>query len=112
MTTALRTETHAILNNLGVDADLLCGGSRKVRSPVTGEAIAEVHETSAAEVAQQIALADKAFRHWRLVPAPRRGEFVRQIGEGLRMHRQALGRLVSIEVGKAISEGLGEVQEM
>ena len=112
MTTALRIETQTILNELGVDAALLRGGSLVVRSPVTGEPIAEVRETGVAEARQQIALADEAFQRWRLVPAPRRGEFVRQLGEELREHKQAIGRLVSIEVGKAISEGLGEVQEM
>ncbi|HEY0942083.1 MAG TPA: aldehyde dehydrogenase family protein [Steroidobacter sp.] len=112
MATELRTETHTLLKQLGVNTELLQGGSLVVRSPVTGEAIAEVRETSAAEAEQQIAVADEAFRQWRLVPAPRRGEFVRQLGDELRQHKQALGRLVSIEVGKVISEGLGEVQEM
>lgn len=112
MTTELRTETHILLKKLGVDAGLLQGGSLVVRSPVTGEAIAEVRESSAEEAERQIALAQEAFRHWRLVPAPRRGEFVRQLGDELRQHKHALGRLVSIEVGKVISEGLGEVQEM
>ncbi|WP_129780853.1 L-piperidine-6-carboxylate dehydrogenase [Peristeroidobacter soli] len=112
MTTALRIETHTLLKQLGVDAELLQGGTLAVRSPVTGEAIAEVHQTSTAEAERFIAQADEAFQHWRMVPAPRRGEFVRQLGEELRVHKQALGRLVSIEVGKAISEGLGEVQEM
>jgi aldehyde dehydrogenase (NAD+) len=112
MTTALRIETQTLLNQLGVDAALLRGGSLVVTSPVTGELIAEVRETRAGEAGKQIAHAEEAFEHWRLVPAPRRGEFVRQLGEALREHKQALGRLVSIEVGKAISEGLGEVQEM
>jgi aldehyde dehydrogenase (NAD+) len=112
MTAELRTETHTLLKQLGVDPALLQGGSLVVRSPVTGEAIAEVRPATTAQAEEQIALADQAFRHWRLVPAPRRGEFVRLLGEELRQHKDALGRLVSIEAGKVLSEGLGEVQEM
>ncbi|GAM99923.1 aldehyde dehydrogenase B [alpha proteobacterium U9-1i] len=112
MTTSLRTETRAILGQLGVAPDLLEGGSLLVRSPISGEAIADVREVDGGEAERRIARAHEAFLQWRLVPAPRRGEFVRQLGEELRVHKAALGRLVSIEVGKAPSEGLGEVQEM
>ena len=112
MTMSLRTETRALLAALGVDASLLQGGGRVVHSPITGEAIAEVRETSAEEARTLIGQADAAFRQWRLVPSPRRGELVRQIGEELRANKDALGKLVSIEVGKVLSEGLGEVQEM
>ena len=112
MTAPLRTEVRQLLAGLGVDANLLQGGALVVHSPITGEAIAEVRETGAEEAHKLIAEADAAFRQWRLVPAPRRGEFVRQIGQELRVHKDALGRLVSIEVGKVLSEGLGEVQEM
>src|SRR5262245_46112204 len=112
MTTPLRNEARTLLNRLGVEAGLLDGGSLVVRSPLTGERIAEVRETSTAEANERIAQAQEAFARWRLVPAPRRGELVRQIGEELRVHKDALGRLVAIEVGKVLSEGLGEVQEM
>ncbi len=112
MTTSLRTETLDLLNTLGVDPMRLEGGALAVRSPVSGETIANVRETSVEDARARIGDAHEAFQRWRLVPAPRRGEFVRQIGEELRVHEAALGRLVSIEVGKVLSEGLGEVREM
>ena len=56
--------------------------------------------------------ATNAFKYWRTVPAPKRGEVVRQFGEKLRVHKEALGKLVSYEMGKSYQEGLGEVQEM
>jgi aldehyde dehydrogenase (NAD+) len=112
MTTALATETRTLFANLGVDASRLDGGSLTVTSPITGEVIARVHETSAADAAAQIERARTAFLAWRKVPAPRRGEFVRLLGEELRAAKDDLGQLVSIEVGKVLSEGLGEVQEM
>ena len=59
-----------------------------------------------------VAQAENAFKDWRLWPAPKRGEIVRQIGDALRVHKPALGQLVSYEMGKSLQEGLGEVQEM
>lgn len=112
MTLSLPAQTHDLLIALGVDPARITDGALPVRSPVTGETIAHVGAASPAEIEAAIAQADAAFRAWRLVPAPRRGEFVRRIGEALRAHKAALGRLVSIEVGKVLSEGLGEVQEM
>jgi aldehyde dehydrogenase (NAD+) len=105
-------ETASLLERLGVERNLLAGGDLPVRSPVTGEEIARLKTMSAAEVGRSIDVADEAFRAWRLVPAPKRGELVRLLGEELRAHKADLGRLVSIEVGKIPSEGLGEVQEM
>ncbi|NIJ35838.1 aldehyde dehydrogenase (NAD+) [Sphingopyxis panaciterrae] len=112
MTNTLAAETRHILANIGVDPAGLAGGSLTVRSPITGEVIAAVRETTAAEAEVAIAAAAQAFLAWRNVPAPRRGEFVRLLGEELRRSKQDLGRLVSLEVGKSLSEGLGEVQEM
>uniref|UniRef100_B0SVN4 aldehyde dehydrogenase (NAD(+)) n=1 Tax=Caulobacter sp. (strain K31) TaxID=366602 RepID=B0SVN4_CAUSK len=112
MTQDLATETRALLADLGVDPARLGGGSLTVRSPITGDILAQVRETSVAEVGYEIARAEQAFQIWRRVPAPRRGEFVRLLGEELRRSKEALGQLVSIEVGKVLSEGLGEVQEM
>jgi aldehyde dehydrogenase (NAD+) len=112
MPKALSAETRVLLETLGVDPSGLEGGSLDVHSPVNGALIAQVRETSAEEARAKIAAAHEAFLSWRSVPAPRRGEFVRLLGEELRVHKQALGRLVSIEVGKVLSEGLGEVQEM
>ncbi len=108
----LATETAALLARLGVPAKRITSGALAVHSPVTGEAIAALTVVTAAETAAAIENADSAFRVWRTVPAPKRGELVRLFGEELRAHKADLGRLVSIEVGKIPSEGLGEVQEM
>ena len=112
MTRDLATETRALLAELGVDAATLDGGALSVRSPITGQTLAQVHETPVAAVGAEIARSQAAFHQWRQVPAPRRGEFVRLLGEELRRSKAALGQLVSIEVGKVLSEGMGEVQEM
>jgi aldehyde dehydrogenase (NAD+) len=81
-------------------------------SPVDGEYIGSVSETTREEYDSIIAKAQEAFLEWRLIPAPKRGEIVRQYGEELRKHKDALGRLVSYEMGKSLQEGWGEVQEM
>ncbi len=88
------------------------GGALAVRSPVDGALIAKVAENTPEEMAVMIAKASVAFESWRAVPAPRRGELVRLLGEELRAAKEDLGRLVSLEVGKIYQEGLGEVQEM
>ena len=108
----LASQTRDLLTELGVAPAAFADGTLEVRSPLTGEIIATVRETSPDAVAGMIARAQEAFLRWRLVPAPRRGEFVRLLGDELRVAKPALGRLVTIEVGKAPSEGLGEVQEM
>ena len=105
-------ETHALLNKLGVVEAAYTKGLMPSFTPVTGEKIADLQTVSAADAAKAIDLADEAFKSWRLVPAPRRGELVRLLGEELRAAKDNLGRLVSIEAGKIPSEGLGEVQEM
>ena len=102
----------ATLAELGLASEALAGGTLVVRSPVDGSETARLREHTPAEVDAAIAAAHAAFLHWRLVPAPQRGELVRLFGEELRAHKAALGRLVSIEVGKIVSEGQGEVQEM
>ena len=81
-------------------------------SPVDGELIAKVSTTTREEYEAVIERAQEAFLTWRSWPAPRRGEVVRQYGEALRKHKDALGRLVSYEMGKSLQEGWGEVQEM
>lgn len=108
----LSSEVDSLLAELGVSGPRYQDGALQVHTPITGEAIGQVQETSASEAAAAIEAAHTAFRAWRLVPAPKRGELVRLLGEELRANKQALGRLVSIEVGKIVSEGLGEVQEM
>ena len=105
-------ETETLLDRLGVPRAAWQGGDMASHSPVSGEEIARVRTTSTAGTEAAIDAAHEAFRAWRLVPAPRRGELVRLLGEELRAAKADLGRLVSIEAGKIASEGLGEVQEM
>jgi aldehyde dehydrogenase (NAD+) len=88
------------------------GESCEVISPTDGRRIASVIPATNKEYETVIRAARAAFSRWRLVPAPKRGEIVRQIGLKLREHKQDLGKLVSYEMGKSLQEGLGEVQEM
>jgi aldehyde dehydrogenase (NAD+) len=81
-------------------------------SPVDGKLIAKVTETTLDDYQQVIETAKVAFKSWKNVPAPRRGEIVRQMGEAFRQNKEALGQLVSYEMGKSLQEGLGEVQEI
>jgi len=81
-------------------------------NPTTGEPIASVLQATADDYEKVVVEAEKALATWRMTPAPRRGEIVRQLADELRKHRENLGRLVSLEAGKILSEGLGEVQEM
>ena len=90
----------------------MSGGKLVARTPISGAAIGHVREIGASEAVSAIERARAAFLDWRGVPAPKRGELVRLFSEELRAHKAALGRLVSIEVGKIASEGAGEVQEM
>ena len=110
--TKLSAEVANILSGFGVAPDRYADGSLAVRSPITGEIIGKVEVCSTAHAKAEIDNAHAAFLKWRIAPAPKRGELVRQFGEELRANKAALGRLVSIEVGKIASEGLGEVQEM
>ncbi len=102
----------ALLDRLGVNPALYQNGKVPVHSPIDGSRIAAVNWEGAAEVEQHISRADHAFELWRKVPAPRRGELVRQLGDILREYKADLGELVSWEAGKITQEGLGEVQEM
>jgi len=81
-------------------------------SPVDGKSIGTVNVTSKKDYEKIIKTAQSAFQQWRMVPAPKRGEVVRQYGDALREHKDSLGRLVSYEMGKSLQEGYGEVQEM
>ncbi|WP_312412835.1 aldehyde dehydrogenase family protein [Shinella sp.] len=113
MTTVdVKKETEALLDKLGVARSAWQGGDMASYSPVSGEEIGKLKTVSAAETDKAIDAAHEAFKEWRLVPAPKRGELVRLLGEELRAAKADLGRLVSIEAGKITSEGLGEVQEM
>ncbi|UJH66034.1 aldehyde dehydrogenase family protein [Allomuricauda sp. SCSIO 65647] len=81
-------------------------------SPVDGQLIGKVGTTTEEDYEKMMSVATQAFKHWRKVPAPQRGEIVRQFGEKLRELKEPLGKLVSYEMGKSYQEGLGEVQEM
>jgi aldehyde dehydrogenase (NAD+) len=88
------------------------GSEISVHSPATGAFIAKVRQASEEQYETIIARAQEAFVDWRVMPAPKRGEIVRQIGLRLREYKEPLGKLVSYEMGKSLQEGLGEVQEM
>ncbi|HEY7751091.1 MAG TPA: aldehyde dehydrogenase family protein, partial [Ignavibacteriaceae bacterium] len=87
-------------------------GELKIHSPATGKFIASVYQSSEKDYQKILTTAEEAFKYWRTVPAPKRGEIVRQIGDKLRQYKKPLGNLVSYEMGKSLQEGLGEVQEM
>ena len=112
---------HQVLGKLGLTESNLGGfngewlgsGSRQqVVSPVDGELLAEVVNVNPAEFAQVLAGCHQAFESWRLVPAPKRGEVVKELGDELRRNKEALAELVTLEMGKTLRESLGEVQEM
>ncbi|MEZ5910801.1 MAG: aldehyde dehydrogenase family protein [Paracoccaceae bacterium] len=105
--------THSdILHACGFGKAELTGGTLAVTTPIDGSEIARVKVNTLAETEAAIAAAKEAFKAWRLVPAPRRGELVRLLGEELRAEKERLGALVTLECGKIYQEGLGEVQEM
>jgi len=120
----MTTDIQSILNKLGVQADNSAystgsswgGASNTDRlesySPVDGKLIASARVASATDYDAIVVKAQAAFKDWRTVPAPKRGEIVRQFGDALRENKEALGTLVSYEMGKSLQEGFGEVQEM
>lgn len=87
-------------------------GELKIYSPATGEFIATVYQASDKDLEHVLKTSENAFKYWRSLPAPKRGEIVRQIGNKLREYKKDLGTLVSFEMGKSLQEGMGEVQEM
>lgn len=105
-------EALAICAKLGVSSTRMASQGVAARTPITGEIITHLRQPTPDEAKRAIGFAQDAFRAWRLVPAPRRGELVRLFGEELRAVKADLGRLVTLEAGKILSEGLGEVQEM
>jgi len=88
------------------------GALLESKSPVDGHVIGTVHLGGTKDYDQVVDTAHQAFLVWRNLPAPKRGEIIRQMGDRLRLHKDALGKLVSYEMGKSLQEGLGEVQEM
>ncbi len=87
-------------------------GELEIYSPVDGKLIAKVYQASEEDYAKIVATSHEAYKEWRKIPAPKRGEVVRQVGEKLREYKEPLGKLVSYEMGKSLQEGFGEVQEM
>jgi aldehyde dehydrogenase (NAD+) len=110
--TTLSATISSLLSSLDVSERQFTGGALQVRSPIDGQVIGSPASMRANEVDAVVGRAQDAFLAWRTVPAPRRGELVRLFGEELRNAKEPLGKLVSIETGKILSEGLGEVQEM
>jgi len=100
-----------ILARFGLDPNA-AAPAIAVRSPVDGSIVGHAAETPASAVPDLVGNAQRAFAAWRAVPAPKRGELVRLLGEELRAAKEDLGRLVTLEAGKILQEGLGEVQEM
>ena len=105
-------EVGKLLDGLGVDRATWTDGSMPSVTPLTGEQIGTVQVADAVAIGETLDKATAAFRAWRQVPAPRRGELVRLFGEELRAAKDDLAKLVTIEAGKIASEGAGEVQEM
>ena len=108
----MKTNSADLFSSLGLSPETVTAGRLAVRSPVDGREVGRVPAAGAGEVDAAIARASAAFATWREVPAPRRGELIRLFAEELRTHKEALGRLVTLEAGKILQEGLGEVQEM
>ena len=105
-------DVNEILASLRVPHEQVAAGRLLVRTPITGEVIGKLEPDTPESVDTAVQKAHSAFLAWRSVPAPRRGELVRLLGDELRSTKAELGRLVTIEAGKIVSEGLGEVQEM
>ncbi|NBW30636.1 MAG: aldehyde dehydrogenase family protein [Flavobacteriales bacterium] len=117
------TEMQQVLKDLGIKpvnsgastgSDFLNTKGEVISSfsPVDGKLIATVNSATAQDYELVVQKAQEAFIYWRTLPAPRRGEIVRQLAEKIRFYKEPLGRLVSYEMGKSLQEGLGEVQEM
>lgn len=96
----------------GVTTHATKGGAFETINPTTGQSLAQINYATEADINNCVTKAQEIFCKWRNLPAPVRGEYVRKIGEALRANREALGELVSLEMGKSLAEGIGEVQEM
>ena len=101
-----------LFQSLGLDPATLTGGAHAVRSPIDGSEIAGLAPDTPGDVGAKVERAQAAFAAWRVTPGPARGELVRLFGEELRAHKDGLGELVTVETGKILEEGKGEVQEM
>ncbi|KAF3998337.1 L-piperidine-6-carboxylate dehydrogenase [Glaciimonas immobilis] len=101
-----------LMKRFGVPQTVLQNGNLPVRSPIDGALLANIRTHNANQTTAAVNRAHQAFLAWRMVPAPRRGELVRLLGNTLRVHKKDLGTLITLETGKILQEGLGEVQEM
>ncbi len=119
----MQNNINSVLKNLGIlefnpaySTGKIWGGSDTQviasYSPVDGKKIADIQTAGKEDYEKVIDTAQQAFKTWRGIPAPKRGDIVRQLGDALRAHKEDLGTLVSYEMGKSLQEGLGEVQEM
>ena len=111
MSNDFSAEISSILSEMGVPSDVYTGGDLSVYSPIDGQDFAAVKRTSTEEYDAAIDKAAAAHVSWRALPAPVRGEVVRQFGDVLRKHKEGLAKIITLEVGKVTSEALGEVQE-
>ncbi|MCM2252126.1 MAG: aldehyde dehydrogenase family protein [Ramlibacter sp.] len=105
------SQVSGIFGKLGIELPDAASGI-EVRSPIDGNVILAVPASTQAEFSASVERAQACFLKWRNVPAPQRGALVRAFGEKVRQHKPTLGRLVTIETGKILQEGLGEVQEV
>ncbi len=106
------TDIQAIFNTLGLASPLDCPNWIAACTPINGSRLARVEVTTEPEVGAALARAQTRYLSWRDVPAPKRGELVRAFGEAVRLQKEPLGRLITLETGKIVQEGLGEVQEV
>ncbi len=121
MTTTANASTSALFESLGIEPVhsgayagkwlKTSGAELESHNPTTGEVLGRIKQASAKDYDACVVAAHEAFLRWREVPAPKRGEIVRRVGNELREHKDSLGQLVTLEVGKILQEGLGEVQE-
>ena len=106
------TDVQTIFKTLGLTPSADNADGMEVRTPIDGCLLARVAVSGEVQVSAAIARAQARYLSWRAVPAPKRGELVRAFGEAVRRHKAPLGRLITLETGKIVQEGLGEVQEV
>jgi aldehyde dehydrogenase (NAD+) len=107
-----KSQVSGIFGKLEIESPAAASQGLEVRSPIDGNVIAVLPMTSDSQLQAAVARTDARFKSWRNVPAPQRGALVRAFGDKVRQHKLTLGRLVTIETGKILQEGLGEVQEV
>lgn len=105
-------DIETLFTRLGFDLKKLQKGSLTITSPIHGEPLAKIQECSKEGALKKIQNASRCFKEWRMIPPPKRGELIRLFANELREYKEPLGILVTLESGKILQEGLGEVQEM